>query len=599
MSKKPTAPLAAGHAAAAGTTTPPALRYLPLPSIMPGHKCPTGDINARQYGRDDADDLIPSIKDFGVIVPFVVKTVNGVPYAVEGNRRLVALDAIYPKADRGAVLVPTIEAGKGDPLEIAMAVNVIRRDLHPVDQFEVFHVMVQAGATIDDIARRYLMKVPQVRQALSLAKLSPAVRGAWRSGKIGDEVAEAFTLTTDHAAQDKVLKRTGKGAGAYHVRQMLGAERNNVGAMLKLVGHDAYEKAGHHVNATLFSDEDRSVAVSDASALKVMADEKMADRCAALVKEGWGWALTKDKAPGDVHSWRRVYPTSGERYAKGVMAEAGCVVTLEWDGRVTVQKGYVKPGSKIALPKGATQTPSQRDAAKKKQAARAKNGPAVTNALALRLSRQITLAAADVLKADASLSLCVAIAALACDDNPTDVHVTGDEGWRGGEKWRDVDDRGANEFAKYLDLAVGKAPTDRVIMLAHWVAQTVNVVAQTADNLPLAETDSNAAALLKAMEPAAINAALRKRFDAKDYFASMSADAAKAALVEMDKAVLVPFGAKKAQIAESAAAAAINTGWLPPAMRIPAVYDGPLAKPKPKASPAKKKAAAKTKAKRK
>jgi len=579
-------------------------QHVALASLKPGHEHPDGDINSRKYGRNDVADLVPTIRQFGVIVPLVVKPHGRDLYVVAGNRRLVALREIFPQKDWGVVQVPTIEAGAGDPLELSMLENSVRRDLHPVDQYEVFQILVQAGATIEELAAKYLLKPAQVRQALGLAKLAPEVREAWRSDKIDDATAEAFLMTSDHAVQAKVLKKGGKDITSWKVRRDLGADNSRVDGMLKLVGRKQYEAAGHFVNESLFaeSDRDSGATVSDYGALKVMVADLVEAQCAKLIEEGWAWAIPKTKAPNDLHGWKRVHPGGNQKFAADVMKAAGCVVDLDpWNGSITISRGYVKPGSKVQLPKGATQTTEQKKAAAKKKRERAENGPAVSNALAHRLSRALTLAAEDVLATNPNLALAVALAALACGNSPMNIKI---EDRQQGE-WRKVDDRYENDFEKYLALALDQTTDETLRALATWVAQSVDLTCWRADSLPMAPTKGKVAsrftsgepdlALLKAMPPDEITKALRSRFDAVDYFASMSAEACRAALADMGLTIAREM--KKSELAAQAGAVAKTKGWLPRELRVPGAYDGPGVKPV-STKPAKPAGKAKKKARR-
>jgi ParB/RepB/Spo0J family partition protein len=563
----------------------PMLQRIRLSALRFGHEHPDGSINARKYGRGDADDLKPSLAAHGVIIPLVVKRGDGVDggefcYVVEGNRRLAGMLELTPTAKRADVLIPTIELGQGDALEMSVILNSQRKDLHPVDRFEVFEVLIKAGASIEDVAARHLMKPAQVRQALSLARLAPEVRAAWRAGAIAGDHAEAFALTSDHAVQAKLLKKLGKNVTSWQVKRELGADDHEVTHLLKFVSAAAYEAAGHHVNATLFGDRDT---VSDVGALKMMASEMVNAECARLVTAGWAWAIPKAQAPGDLHAWRRVYPTKGMVFAKDAMAAAGCVVDVGHDGKLEVARGHVKPGDKVKLPKGATTSPEQRKE-REKAKQRAEDGPVVSNALAERLSRQMTLAVADVLVAHPDHALCVAIAALACASSPTRVRVGND--WQVNKNdWRKLDGRDDNDFGKYLMLAISKTPAERMGLLAHWVAQAVDATCAKADALPLAKDTSNpaAGALLRAMPEKPIAMALFERFDEDDYFASMARDVGRQAVLECGE--VTTLVGDKASMVKHAATVANSHGWLPPEMRT-AGYEGPRAKT---AAPAPKK----------
>jgi len=429
-------------------------------------------------------------------------------------------------------------------------------------------VLVSSGASIDDIAARHLMKPGQVRQALSLAKLAPEVRNAWRDGKIDGQVAEAFALTADHKIQARLLKKMGNSINPWQVRRELGGgDALNITCFLKLVTPQAYEAAGHSVNAALFDDH---VAVSDVGALRAMAAEKVAEKCVALIKSGWAWAIPRDKAPGDIHAWRKVYPDKGHGFSKKLMEQAGCTVEIDHDGRLSLNRGYVKPGAKVNLPKGATVSPAKRKEIAARAKKRAEEGAHVSNALAIRLSRQMTLAAAQVVRDKPEMALCVAIAALACATNPTNVRV---DVKGGSDAWRKLDDRHDNGFGEYLALALSKSKDDRLSMLANWISQAVDVTCFTAEQLPLSCIESSEAFFLRSLPASPLIKALRDNFDSKDYFASMPADVAKNAIKECAGNIKKLTGTK-AELAPQAHALAVKTGWLPPEMRV-AGYDGP------------------------
>jgi hypothetical protein len=189
----------------------------------------------------------------------------------------------------------------------------------------------------------------------------------------------------------------------------------------------------------------------------------------------------------------------------------------------------------------------------------------------------MTFALEDVLEASPVSALCVAIAALACGHSPTRIRVGND--WQTNkDEWRKLDDRGDNEFGQYLALAASKTPLERMALLAHWVAQAVDVTCARADTLPFAEDKDDrsaaAAALLRAMPEVPMAKALSERFDREDYFRSIASDAARKAILECGEAITA-VGNKTALIAH-AVRATRQSGWLPPEMRT-AGYAGPRA----------------------
>src|ERR1035437_2655716 len=117
---------------------------VPLDNLVSGDKAPGGSINSRKT-EAPTDGLETSIAIHGLLIPLLVRSGgNGTYHVVDGNRRLAALR----KLKAGTVLC--VEAPvDGNALELSAVVNVDREGLHPVDRFEVFAALVQAGSTVD------------------------------------------------------------------------------------------------------------------------------------------------------------------------------------------------------------------------------------------------------------------------------------------------------------------------------------------------------------------------------------------------------------------------------------------------------------------
>ena len=532
---------------------------VPLKELRPGDKAAGGSINSRK-AEAPIDGLIKSIRAHGLLVPLLVRRNGGGQlYVMDGNRRLAALSEIHGKA--ATLDIPCIEHTEGNALELSLVVNDQRAELHPVDQFEVFAALVEAGATIEDIAKRHNMKIVEVRQALSLGKMAPTIRDMWRDGELSADAAEAFALTSDHKTQLAVLKKLGKHhISAHSIRHMLNGESHaSIDSLLKIVGRDAYEAAGFQVNQSLFHDDDRSfITVSDLPALRRMLDEKIEARCEALVAAGWKWAIAKTAAPDDLHAWRRVRES---HYTKDQMATLGVVIGLEYTGALVEEKGYVKPGEKVAVPK----SPKQKKAETKARAKKQEETGGLSNALAFRLSQQLTAA---VREAFVSLSggdvVCLAVAALAAADSPMKIKIEGNSS--------------NADFSDYYKIAESKSPGERLALLAFWLSKSVNLTCHSADDMVRllqpakrgSDHDADPALIVSCLSAAEFKKSVIKHFDAKDYFSSVSKsmieDAVREALGDdhADRVAKMKAGEARAYATQHITA---KTGWVPACMR--------------------------------
>src|SRR5882672_2215286 len=401
-------------------------RLYPLDEFKYDHEAPpnSGIRPTRVAGREDVASLRESIRALGQIVPIVFQTHHAVKYVVSGNRRLRAIREL------GHSHVMAIDAERlcGTPIEVALADNIIRSPLHPVDKHDAFAALIQAGETVAEIAAAYSIKPREVEQALAVSKLAPEVREVWRAGGIDAETAQTFTMDTDQKRQAAVLKRLGKNNSEgriqeYQVRRELVGERGDGQRLIRFVGTGAYEAAGGKVMVDLFKDRH---GFSDLALLKRCADEKLAAQCRRLVDEdGWLFAVWGEEADRS-YMWgrnRREVKLTGDEKARvaaitkqvdaideqelqteddmdkrdefAAEAEAieaaaamrrwprkdragfGCVVSIDHDGNMEVAPGYTKPAPKVAAKDA---TPAQK---KKAQADRAKaaEGGEVSKAL--------------------------------------------------------------------------------------------------------------------------------------------------------------------------------------------------------------------------
>jgi ParB family chromosome partitioning protein len=158
------------------------------------------------------DDLVASIAAHGLLEPLIVRPNGAGTYeVVAGNRRLVALNHVHGDP---ATPIPcsVLPAGLDDDklLEISLAENVTRLDMHPLDECEAFAKLAGAGKNLPAVAAAFNVSERFVKQRLILAALPAKARELYRAGKIeytdavalarlagGKEVAKALKLAKD------------------------------------------------------------------------------------------------------------------------------------------------------------------------------------------------------------------------------------------------------------------------------------------------------------------------------------------------------------------------------------------------------------------
>lgn len=361
------------------------------------------------------DELADDIARRGLLQSLYVRPVKGADgedtgmYEVPaGGRRYRALELLV-KAKRLAKTapVPCIVKEDGIAEEDSLAENTQREALHPVDQFRAFKTLIDKGLTEEEIAARFFVAPPVVKQRLRLAAVSETLIDAYVAEEMTLEQLMAFTVTEDHARQEQVWDsvRQGWNTQPWYIRRALTEGAVSAADRRALfVGLDAYTAAGGVVTRDLFADDDGGW-LQDAALLDRLAEEKLKTEAQKLADEGWKWiSAAIDFAYGHKQGLRRLagepidmteeeqatraalveeqdrleaeYEGADElpdevdqrlgeiedlvdrldsrpvRYDPADVPRAGVFVSLDRDGALFIERGYVKPEDEAPAPSG-------------------------------------------------------------------------------------------------------------------------------------------------------------------------------------------------------------------------------------------------------
>ncbi|MDP3676298.1 MAG: ParB/RepB/Spo0J family partition protein [Novosphingobium sp.] len=316
-----------------------------------------------------------------------------------GGRRFRALELLV-KTKRMAKdqPVPCVVREAGIAEEDSLAENVMRVALHPLDQFRAFSALIEAGLSEEDIAARFFVSVSTVRQRLRLASVSPNLLEVYGEDGMTLEQLMAFSVTDNHARQEQVWDQAGQGqhVPAYHIRRLLTEDAIAANdRRVRFIGIDAYTGAGGYVMRDLFSSDDDGW-LQDPALVEQLVNDKLATIAQEIGSEGWKWVEAAIDLPyGCERGKRRIngttvpltaeeqarldalieeYDAIGEEYRDGSdlpdevdarlteidtemtpltsrqtiydsddMARAGVFVSLAHDGRLRIDRGYVRP----------------------------------------------------------------------------------------------------------------------------------------------------------------------------------------------------------------------------------------------------------------
>lgn len=350
--------------------------------------------NVRRIGASDGiAELAASIASHGLLQSLVVREAKRGKYEIiAGQRRYLALkslakDGAIAKDHPVACMLAndTVEAS-----ELSLAENVVRAPMHPADQFEAFRTVIDAGASVADVAARFGVAEQLVAKRLKLGRLSPVILEAYRQDEIGLEEAQAFAISDDHAEQERVFTElTDWNRTPHAIRQALTADEiPATDRRVRFVGLDAYEQAGGAIRRDLFN-EDGSGFVQDAALLDTLVANGLQAVADTVRGEGWSWIEIAPEIGYDgLAQFSRLYPERGELSAADqseldslsaeydelaesgdendserlaaveqrideltasaeswpaeTLATAGAIVTLDRDGTVRVERGLVR-----------------------------------------------------------------------------------------------------------------------------------------------------------------------------------------------------------------------------------------------------------------
>ncbi|WP_244560316.1 ParB/RepB/Spo0J family partition protein [Bosea sp. TND4EK4] len=316
-----------------------------------------------------------------------------------GGRRYRALELLVKQKRLAKTApVPCVVREGGLAEEDSLAENVQRAPLHPLDQFRAFLTLREKGQSEEEIAAAFFVSVNVVKQRLKLASVAPTLLDIYAEDGMTLDQLMAFTVSGDHERQEQVFERlkASYDKQPYVIRRMLteGAVRAS-DKRAQFIGVEAYEATGGTALRDLFQGDDGGW-LQDVALVDRMVAEKLKADSEAVAAEGWKWievapdfayghnfglrrlrgetvALTPeeeatrdalqteydslsdayssaDELPGEVDERLSELETALEAFENrplvfdpAEIARAGAFVSIAHDGRLQVERGYVRP----------------------------------------------------------------------------------------------------------------------------------------------------------------------------------------------------------------------------------------------------------------
>ena len=325
-----------------------------------------------------------------------------------GGRRFRALELLVKQKRLAKTApVPCIVSDASDDVlidEVSLAENIERAPLHPVDQFRAFQAMREKGMTEEAIAAAFFVDAKVVKQRLRLVSVAPALLEIYAEDGMTLEQLMAFTISSDHERQVQVWDAVKESWSKepYQIRRLL--TETTVRASDKrvtFVGIEAYEAADGYVLRDLFQQDDGGW-LQDPVLLDRLVNEKLKAEAETIAAEGWKWIevavsfpyshaygmrqlvgttvdLTEDERAtrealrdeydrleaeyaqadeypdevdarlGEIEKVLGAFEMRPMIYDPAQMARAGVFVSLDVDGTMLIERGYVRAEDEAPL----------------------------------------------------------------------------------------------------------------------------------------------------------------------------------------------------------------------------------------------------------
>lgn len=179
------------------------LAYLSLDDITPNAQQPR-----KEFRKEDLDELVVSIREFGVLQPIVVRPIAGATGAryelIMGERRMRASKLA------GLESIPAVikNTADEDMLRDALLENLHRADLNPLEEASAYQqLLADFGITQDQLAARIGRSRPQITNTLRLLRLPESVQRRVAAGVLSAGHARAILSVGDTPHMERLADK--------------------------------------------------------------------------------------------------------------------------------------------------------------------------------------------------------------------------------------------------------------------------------------------------------------------------------------------------------------------------------------------------------
>ncbi len=272
-------------------------------------------LNVRKVKPKHIEALASDIMSHGILQNLIVYK-NGRGYKVcAGGRRFRALKLLQKRKDIASTYdVPVDVRSEEEAVELSLAENVQREDMHAADAVAAYGELIRSGLSAEDIASRFGVSPTHVKRVLKLSTLHPKILEAFAKDEIGMGTAQAYTLTDDADRQLEVF--TDAGDNMHRIRSILTDEKIDMRSKLfTFISVDEYKQAGGTITADLFAEEGEGYA-DNPEILYKLVEEGLAKAEQGFVSDGWSQVALCNHRPDNFYSLNLMEPEGRQEPTK-------------------------------------------------------------------------------------------------------------------------------------------------------------------------------------------------------------------------------------------------------------------------------------------
>jgi ParB family chromosome partitioning protein len=181
-----------------------------LASLSPDDIVPNPVQPRTEFGKDELDELVTSVREFGVLQPIVVRPRAGAAPGepqyelIMGERRLRATKLA------GLDRIPAVVKNTADEVMLrdALLENLHRANLNPLEEASAYQqLLADFGITQEQLADRIGRSRPQITNTIRLLKLPESVQRRVAAGVLSAGHARAILAVGDSASMERLATK--------------------------------------------------------------------------------------------------------------------------------------------------------------------------------------------------------------------------------------------------------------------------------------------------------------------------------------------------------------------------------------------------------